>query len=249
MPKQSTQKLLVLLFSQTTQTNTLVGYDALEYLLPDLSEAGRRSLIAHLYREGLIRKERVEKQTLFGSTQHGNRLVTAQFPALSAQTHESFTTWSLLTFLQPPKGDPQFRYLRNLLLSKNALNLNRGVYLLSSDTAMALTKDLEVNYRRAVLVTQIGEWQFGDERSFILENLALMDLQTLYSGISNEIDGLLRSLRFDSDLNYSQKTHIFSVFDRLYSLIQKDSGVFHHYFPKSPTAIELLRRFQNLFTE
>ena len=93
----------------------------------------------------------------------------------------------------------------------------------------------------------MGEWQFGDERSFILEKLALNDLQTLYSGVSSEIDGLLRSLRFDSHLNYSQKLHIFSVFDRLYSLIQKDNGVFHHYFPKQFTASELLARFQLLF--
>lgn len=247
MTKQSTQKLLLLLFSQTTQTNVLLGYSSLADLLPDISEAGRRSLVAHLHRQGLIRKERVNGKTLLGSTQHGDRLITAQFPALSSQTHHWLGEWSLVTFLKPPKSDPQFRYLRSLLVNQNAVPLNRGVYLMPSFGVTPLISDLEVSYRQSVMVTAIGEWQFGDERSFILENFALTDLHQLYSGVSSEIEGLLRSLRFDSHLSDQQKVHIFSVFHRLYSLIQKDNGLIVHYFPQSATAISLLSQFQQLF--
>ena len=127
--KPNTAKLLIFLSSgQWTRSDK----EVLSLLLPDLSPAGRRSLISYCVRQKWIMSELIKNQRHLCLTEYGQRELELHFSLFSKKSDGWNGDWFLIVFLTPPKLDPQFRYLRNFLLEKNAANISRGNYILPS---------------------------------------------------------------------------------------------------------------------
>ncbi len=246
MLKENSLKLLLALYQPDNSKEVLgMDYERMELILPELTPAGRRSLISHLHKNDLVYKQRTDR-TLIYQTQHGKRLLEAQFPVFNSQMRDWSGEWCLVQFLTPPSSDKSFRYLRSLLVEGNAAAISRGSYLVTSVMADALIGELEASYRSAVVVVKLESFLFGDERAIMDQFFNLSDSQQLYSGISREINELLASTSNLSNLSDPQKKRLCSVFDRFYSLIQKDIGITQYYFPRVEGAEDILRRLQKI---
>lgn len=218
----------------------------LELLLPDLSPAGRRSLISYCQKNSWVQSNLINGKRHLYLTAHGRRELELHFPLFSEKADQWNGEWYLVVFLTAPKLDPQFRYLRNYLLDKRATALTRGNYLLPSFLAVDLVEEIHRSYRTQVMMVSIKKWIFGDERSFALDNYSLLDVHQSYSGVSNELEQLLSKKIIFSSASDQEKKDIFSVFDRLATLISGDVGLLQHYFPDIARGRELLDSFFKL---
>lgn len=243
--RENTQKLLIWLFPLTEEEELAITYDELSWLLPELTPGGRRSLIHHLAEKRLVRTDVSSGQTLISSTTHGVEAVRREFPVFRQQDGVD-SGWSMLVFIQAPKSDPHFRYLRNLLLDNQAIALRRGVYLYPGELPSKILDVCRELYVGAVNVFQIDKWVFGDEKMMLDEQTMLSDMSQIYSGISKEINQLLIDLKDKKRLTRKEREHIFSVFARLYENLQRDFGLLPTYQPQSPGGAELLSRLRSL---
>lgn len=249
--KENTQKLLMWLHqphetqAQETSKNKQVSsqrtieYDQLRLLLLDLTPGGRRSLIHHLSRKHLIRSERLPRatgrypHTQLSLTPHGATALATQFPVFATDRENWAGEWSALIFLQAPSSDPHFRYLRALLLDHRAFQLRRGVYLHPGQFPAKIIDTCRDLYVGQVVITELAEWLFGDERSTINDHFMLSDLMSIYSGISSEINQLLTDKNQQKGLTDKFQRRIFSVFDRLFTALSQDVGLLGHYYPSA----------------
>lgn len=243
--KPNTYKLFTFLYSPDTEffANNL----QLKNILPDLSDPGRRSLLSYLINQGLVSSERRGTQAWFRLTHDGERQLEEIFPCFQTSMRQWSGDLVLLVFLEPPKGDQEFRYLRNFLVNHWSTAISRGIYLWPQAMFDQYQRQLEPMYRKSWLVIKNGEWLVGDRRSFLQQHFAIDDLVTSYSGISKEIVQLLKLKKTVSSFSDQQKMTLYSVFHRLYSLIQKDSGLHFYYFPQVADPLKLLNQLHFLF--
>lgn len=244
--KRTTLKILLWLYRDASDDQFLITLEQLQIIVPELSQSGFRSLINLLRKRKLVSGEVRDGQTIFRLTAYGREAIEAHFPNLIIREDEEAINWSLIVFLTPPSTDKGFRYLRKFLLAEGCAQLTRGVYLkpyLIPDKIRQLLLKLYVGN---VLITEVGEWAFGDERSVICDNFQLYDLQKTYSGISDEIETLLKDkiVKKDTKDQYNQK--ICLVFDRLLLAMEGDLGLLDSQFPGTITATHLISRLQNL---
>ena len=242
--KENTRVLLTILSDDSDQFRLSTIY--LPWLLPELSPAGRRSLVHHAIKQSWIRQESVAGRRWLAITPFGQRRLERLFPALRPSADTWQGDWSLITFLRPPSSDRSFRYLRHALLKQSALGLSRGTYLIPGALPLEIMELLDSIYRQSVMVARVGEWSFGDVRAVLEQQLQLSALSSGYSGISTELAELLLKDRQFTILTDQQKTALFSVFNRLYSLIQKDHGLLFHFQPQTPSPQLLIRQFQTI---
>jgi hypothetical protein len=166
--------------------------------------------------------------------------VEADFVAL-ARARQSWTgEWLQLIFLDSPTTDPNFRYLRTLLLQDHCFPLKRGVYLHAGELSKQLINTLQHSYRQSLLVIKCGSWQFGDEQIVIGQKAGLSDLLSVYSGISTELDNLLTKIDNEKSLSVRQKEQIASIFERFVTVLQQDTGILPYYYPQVKTGWQLL---------
>ena len=226
--KPNTSRLLLFL---TITTWVEMDLMMLEMLLPDLTKSGVRSLLVYCQKMSWIKIENLQGKKRVYLTNYGKKELELQFPVFSSKVDQWRGEWELVMFLTPPKTDPQFRFLRNYLLARQGCVVSRGNYLMPSYMVGQLIEDVYQSYRKSVMIFSIKEWVFGDEKTFISDNYHLLDLIDSYSGVSNEIDELLEKKKEGSFANDQQKKVFLSVFSRLASIIQKDSGLLRYYFP------------------
>lgn len=243
--KSTAQKLLLSLYTPTAEP-LWIGYDVVQFLLPEISSAGQRSLIAQLKQKSLISVERWER-TQLRATQQGYQAITVQFPALS-RFQDWQGEWTAVMFLSAPSQDPNFRYLRSMLLQNQAVPITRGMYLYPGPLPAALLELCQDLYREQVAIVQWGKVIQGDLLSLIAPTYALSDIFQTYSGISTELNSLLRRKLPFLELNHSQKEAIYLVFDRFFTALLQDPGITQFYYPQSPRPLELLGGFQELLT-
>jgi DNA-binding transcriptional regulator PaaX len=244
--KTNTKKLLTWLYSTAEQTAYVTDYSQLELILPDMTEGGRRSLVHYLSQKHLIRSERLGEKTSISLTSHGMDALTVQFPVFSPALQQWDGKWSALVFLNGPKGDLHFRYLRQLLLDQHAFCLTRGMYLYPGEFPSQITNVCKDMYVGAVMMIKIEEWRFGDERELINQHYMLSDLVEIFSGISSEINQLLRVKKEQKRLTKKSRSLIFSVFDRLFNVLSQDPGFIHHYYPDVPSVRDLLAQLHSI---
>ncbi len=245
--KENTQKLLVWLYRSSE--SGLVGYEQLSLLFPDYTAGGRRSLIHYLQEQHLLKTDRHGQKTGFSLTTHGREAVESLFPALSERYRETINSglnWYAIIFLQAPKGDQHFRYLRRQLVDNHSLALSRGVYLYPGPLPGWLQADLHNRYIGAVQVLTVKKWQFGDEQATVDSYYKLSDLVEILSGLSSEIEKLLMIKSEQNSLTNKNKQQLFSVFDRLFEVIKDDPGFSDYYFPQTPSSFSLLKRLQGI---
>lgn len=265
--KDKTQKLLVWLYQPALLAEKrLVGYDQLELLFPNYTPGGRRSLVYYLQQKHLLKTERQGRKSGFSLTTHGQEAVEELFPALSPRFRGEVAAsgqpatgssrgsrkqswqgqWQAVIFIDAPKGDQHFRYLREQLVAIQAVSLSRGVYLHPGPLPASLQAELRSLYVGAVQVLSIDQWQFGDEQATVEEHYNLSDVVEILSGLSSEIEELLTSKKEQNSLTNKNKQQVFSVFDRLFEVLKNDAGLSSYYYPQTLTAFELLMTLQTI---
>ena len=244
--KLNTQRLLAWLYSPKKEQRRLTTYTELELLLPDMTGGGRRSLVHYLTQKLLIRTERIGDQTQISLTPHGIDALVAQFPAFNEIYQQWQGEWSVLIFRIGPKGDPHFRYLRQLLLDNHAFSLSRGVYLYPGELPEQVINVCKKMYVGSVTIVATHQWSFGDERQIINQQYLLSDLVEVYSGISKEINQLLELKNNQKRLTKKSRLQIYSVFNRLFNILNQDPGFLHYYYPHVSTAPTLLEQLHSI---
>lgn len=221
-----------------------VSYQQIEMLLPGLTDSGRRSLITVLADRDLIFSDRLEHRLSLSISQYGRTQLEAEFPVLTLAEHPWQGEWCLLLFLQAPKNDPGYRYLRPALLEENFFSLTRGVYLHPGRPGQALIKLLEKEYQGAVTIVQFDNFQFGDELKIIGQKIDLTTTRDTYSEIGKDLNDLLTKKMVCKRLSDQRKQQISSVYDRLVTALESDHGLVQHYFPQATTGCDLLAKLQ-----
>lgn len=239
--KRSTKKLLLWLYSPEIGSTRSMPVSNLSLILPDLKKSGFRSLL------NLLRSQQyLNVETEVSLTAHGRSALEAEFPALKYLTQPIIKNWQMVTFIEAPSNDRQFRYLRQYLLNHRFGQLSRGTYLfpfkLQSEVMSVFTK----LYVGKVVVTGISNWSFGDERLVAGSVFGLKDLMSGYSGISKEIHLLLKKINSQKSIEDKDKTTISLVFDRLADLLVDDLGLLQFYYPDSKSGLDLLFQLQDL---
>lgn len=245
--KHTTKKILLWLYQTDKETKSLVQARQLRLLLPELKDSGFRSLINLLKKQHLISQEEEKGLPAYRLTSYGESLLEAQFPIFSDSMNDWAGEWTIVVFLSAPKSDKQFRYLRRYLVNENCGQLSRGVYLFPGKLPENINKLLFKLYVGSVLVTGMSKWVFGDERSLINNLFGLSDLKTTYSGISKEIDQLLKQKNRAKGFESGDISTVCLVFDRLINSLKFDLGLVHYYYSESKSGRELLKQLQMLF--
>ncbi|PIY80838.1 MAG: hypothetical protein COY80_00780 [Candidatus Pacebacteria bacterium CG_4_10_14_0_8_um_filter_42_14] len=246
--KKNSQILLLSLFTQQSTQAYSLTVPQLRRLVPDLTDSGFRSLLHVLEKKLLISSERIQGRRRFYLTNDGKNALVGLFPSLDTSWQSWDGSWVCLVFLQAPKGDLQFRYLRSLLLEYRAVAISRGVYLYPRQLPAVVLEALQRLYIGSVLCFGVAEWQFGTERPIVVEKYTLESLLDIYSGVSKEARQLLSIENESLRLTVQQKSRIASLFDRLLSALTIDVGFMSYYFPGSPRGSEVLALVQRLFT-
>lgn len=218
----------------------------LALLLPELSPGGRRSLVALLVSQGLLRREPTGSGFELTLSTHGQEALRAQFAAWRFVDEPWDGSWSAIVFLSAPKSDPAFRFLRTKLLAVRAAALRPGIYLYPGALPSELRLLLRELYVGRVLVWETSQWRFGDERQIVAKMFSFSDTLAALSGVSKEIESLLTIFNEQNKLTNTDKLQIYAVFDRLTALMGEELGLINHYYETSPRFEQLVSRLQNL---
>jgi hypothetical protein len=238
--KTNSKKLLLWLYPVKPGERRRVPYWQVPMILPDLTEAGRQSLIRVLADKQLLYSDDLAGYKRLSISSHGQSQLAADLPALRMQADDWQGEWTAVVFLQSPAADPSFRYLRSLLVKQQAFSLKRGLYLYPGQLPAVVNDTLHETYRKSVVVVKISDWQFGDEQIVIGQRTNFRDLIDVYSGISTEIESLLSKKVRVNSLSDQQKDKICSIFDRLYTSLETDLGLIPYYFPQVKTGLSLV---------
>lgn len=247
--KASTKKLLLWLYQTDPTLKRRVGLENLRLILPELKKSGFRSLLNLLKSQEYLLIESVEGESRVSLTSHANKVLEAQFPALTLSNRPTISEWQLITFIEPPSSDKQFRYLRQFLLNNRCGQLSRGSYLHPGPLPTQVAETLLKLYVGKVVVTGFKNWVFGDERLVVDKVFGLTDLKTGYSGISKEIYLLLKKINQQKSIEDRDKTAISLVFDRLVEFLRLDLGLLQFYSPEVKSGLELLGQLQALIKD
>jgi DNA-binding transcriptional regulator PaaX len=244
--KQSTKVLLSWLYTPDERAPRVLLQSEFEWLLPEMTSAGRRSFLHYLNAQRLIHREPSELGWRYAITQFGSKALKAEFPALSEEWQTWQGEWSGLVFKHSPPSDPQFRYLRTVLIEAGAQALARGVFIFPGQFPSRVLELCESLYIDSIVIFAFSQWLFGDERSTITELFNLQDLISLYSGISKESSNLLSVFNSEKGSKDQSKRRFKDLFYRFLTVLEQTPGLFHHYYPHSPSPPGLLKQLQTI---
>lgn len=243
--KKNTKKLLFLLHTPEEDL-TKLPLKLVREVFAHLSDGGFRSWIFHLKGEGLVFVEQRPEDQYAYLTSKGQRAVRQLFPCLNPQWDQWDGSWQLLLFLKAPKGDRQFRYLRQLLLTERAMPLSRGSYLLPMTCSERVMHECQMRYADAVAIGTVKNWLYGLEDPVIVSYYDLNAKALLYSSIGKDIMQLLTQIGAKKRLINTQKKQLLSQLDRLFECALDDPGFLRKYFPEVEDARALLPKVHQL---
>jgi hypothetical protein len=243
--KENAQRLLSWLYP-SDRTARWVKLSELGFVAPELTEGGLQSVLKFLEEHKRLVIERLDGQQLVSITSHGMRALEERIPAFSPQRRDWQGGWQAVIFLHAPKSDPNFRFLRRLLLGSFALPVSRGVFLYPGQLLEKIIFELNSSYEGSVMSTEFKKWTFGDEREIIGSILNFADQANSYSSISSEIDSLLTLDQPLIEFTDQAKLRFSSVFSRLFAVLKNDFGIQQAYLPQVKDGIMLLFELQKL---
>jgi len=220
--KKSSKKLLFYL-GQVDETVVSLDASVSQYILPELSVAGTRSLLYLLNKNFLLEIFTYQKGKQLRITASGMRQLKGLFPAFFTK-EEVEEQWSCIVFIKPPKSDKAFRRLRYLVLAEGAQTMTRGVYLKPGPFSDSLLKTCEEFYKQAVSLFTVGNWIFGFDSLNLLKKMAVDDQLNSLSGISKEVDQLLDNFLQNKIQHHQQKKQIVALLERFYELALTVNG-------------------------
>ncbi len=241
--KENSKKILLFLYP-TENDVVWFSFKELQGLVPNLSVAGLQSALFLLDKKDLLRIDKTQTEWRYGLSSYGKSYLEELFPALYESNDKWQGDWSLLIFLEAPKTDKNFRYLRSYLTQNKAIALTRAVYLYPGLVSDKIKTDLQNSYKNAVLVLKVSKWLFGDDFKVIGQKAQLNDLFELYSSISKEIDRLISIKANEKSFTQQEKTTFFSALSRFLSVLYTDPALLRLYFPQVESAKQLLNKLQ-----
>lgn len=239
------QKIILSLYTEREKTQFWLSYEQLASFVPDISINGLRSQLSRLQSRNLVFSASINDVTCFRLSSEGRSLARQLFPALISGNELELGLYHCIVFLEAKRTDKRFRYLRNFLLNKHFIAVQRGVYVIPGEITELVYTELQNRYEGSVLVFPINKTIFGDIERLIINNQHLADLVTAYSGISNQLNELLSDDHQISQLTEQRKIEFSSLFDRFYRLLSNEAGHWQLYFPQVESALSILTRFQN----
>jgi DNA-binding transcriptional regulator PaaX len=242
--KENSKKILLFLYPSENESFWL-DFSQLQELLPQLSQSGLQSSLFLLDKKDFLRIDKTENEPKYSLSSYGKSYLEDLFPALRGLSEKWQGDWSLIVFLEAPKTDRNFRYLRSYLTQNKAIGLTRAVYLFPGLVDEKIQSDLQRSYKNAVLVLKVSEWLFGDDFKIIGQKAGLSDLFELYSSISKELDRLIRIKGLNKTFTQQEKESFFSALGRFLSILDTDEALLSFYFPQVEAARKLLAKFQN----
>lgn len=243
--KKSTKKLLLLLYSPDLYSPQYFAVKQLSWVLPDLSDSGRRSLLYWLEQKGLIHSLRRSGGLQVSLTELGKQQLELELPALQSPS-DIKAEWHLMLFKTAPTSDPNFHFLRALALKNGALPVGRGIYAFFSKVPAIVLETCRTKYATAVAIGGVSNWEVGNLRDVAVAHYRLLDLSHLYSGVSKEISELLIRKYAEKELNDRSNIINFSLYSRFFANVCEDSGLVQYFFPHTPRVGDILRDFQTL---
>ena len=184
--KDNSKKILIFLYP-TTREDRWLALSSLRQVIPDLTDAGFKSLLFLLEKKQFLKIDKTTNQFRYALSSYAKSSLEAEFPALLQGDDKDKEDWKIIVFLESPKTDKNFRYLRNFLTKNKAIALTRAVFLYLGKLSELIEKELNSSYRNSVVVMELGRWLIGDEFTIMGQKAGLNDLFNLYSGISNEL--------------------------------------------------------------
>jgi len=240
--KQSTLKLLVWLYHHP---QPLAVKRQLPKIMTALKPSGLKSLLFTAKRNFLINQEWIDGVETVLLSSHGVEAVESLFPSLTQKdgtdSHEQ-----LLVFLSAPSRDQGFRYLRSQLNKHKAICLTRGVFYFPYEMPLELNVLLKQLYVGSAIVWEIGQWKFGDKHSVIGQKTDAASMNSLYSGISTELDRLIEKIESNKIAKDQTNTEISSLFDRFFGVLQTDNSHSTASIREARSGKDILLRLQNL---
>ncbi len=241
--KENSKKILLFLYPSENQPIWL-SFTEIAQLVPSLSKNGLQSSLFLLDKKEFLRVDKTKKEWSYSLSSYGKSYLEDLFPALSSNHEKWRGNWSLIVFLEAPKTDKNFRYLRSYLTQNKAIGLTRAVYAFPGDLSQKVQVDLQNLYKNSILVLKISEWLFGDDFKIIGQKAQLSDRFELYSSIGKEVERLIR-IKEDSKIFTQQDfSSFFSALDRFLGVLDGDEALLHFYFPQVVEAKKLLSAFQ-----
>lgn len=244
--KKNAQKVLLTLFTPQHERSLVTPVEKLQQVTPDLTESGYRSLLLFLEGKKLIYREKVFGHVSVGITDEGRRTLTALFPSLQNKWQTWQGTWMVLVFLQAPKTDSHFRYLRSLLLAEQAIPLSRGVYLTADSFSQRLLLECQSLYPQSVAIFSVHRWEMGLDRPLIINYYDLAAKAEAYSSTGNQLNQLLGKNQLNKNSTNQLKNHISPLIDRFLIFLREDPGFIKHFFPDTPDASEIIAKLQKV---
>ena len=241
--KENSKKILLFLYPCADEPSWL-NFQQLQFLLPQLSQTGLQSSLFLLDKKDFLRIDRTQAEWRYSLSSYGQSYLEDIFPAFLADHDKWRGDWSLVIFLEAPKTDKNFRYLRSYLTQNKAIGLTRAVYLFPGTTTEKINTELQNSYKNAVLVLKISKWLFGDDFKVIGQKAQLNDLFALYSSISKEIDRLIGIKLNNKTFTQQENLNFHSSLDRFLSVLSTDEALLSYYFPEVEGVRNLLDKFQ-----
>jgi len=246
MIKKSSQLALILL-NNLQEEPVFYPFEQLNQVLGASGVTSLRSLWHLLEKNGLVVIDDSSKSNKRVSiTKLGSEELTNMFPVFRNDWTSWNQQWVSIAFLEAPRGDKNFRYLRLFLVANGAVSFSRGMYIFPILMLPKIQFEIERAYKRSVLLFTIGELHSGQLEQLILEKYRIKEVRIAYSGVSKQIDQLLIKNRGKNILINREKNAISSIIESLYSVIQYDIGIINFYFPHSQAIKEILRQIQLL---
>lgn len=243
--KKNSKKVLLSIFSDNKEVLRL-NIRVIELLLPDLSKDGRRSLLHLLEKKELIQIIRLQDNTYVSLSDKGRTSLKAEFPALYDSLALTNEVWKVIVFKTPPKGDPQFRFLRAKILSSGGHSLSRGVFIFTSIIPVPTMHVLQTLYAENIYMFSVGEWYLGTQSPIIQEQFHTSDLISAYSSISKQTTSLLTKFETKKGLNDSLKNDFIKIYQRWFDTFSEDRGLVTRYFPQETSGMSVLKEIQKL---
>lgn len=235
MKKNTQMVLLSLYYDVNSSTIHRVPVERLQWLTPELTDGGFRSLLHVLRKQKLITVQKALGVSRASITHYGAKQLEAEFPALNSRWDSWDGSWDCMVFLSAPSFDKQFRYLRNLVVSEKAFPLSRGVYLAAHSFSQRVVSECVESYFGNVTIFSVGSWKVATEAEIIISHYGLQDVAEASSGISKEVSSLIEAVDTKKRLLEKQKESIYLVYDRVNEILLEDPGFCTFYFSDAPS--------------
>lgn len=248
--KRNTSQLLLWLYPGKQNASDLsfkrsVSISEIQIVMPKISDSSLRSLLFLMNKKAWLEIITLESEKYLSITKEGISQLEAQFPALKLGS-SVISHWTIIIFLEPPKNDKNFRYLRRFLLDKKNIQLTRGVYLSPLALDIQTTQLLEKLYKNYVLVVEADNFLFSDVGRIIGSKINLSDTLNILSGLSRELDEVIDKKNIEKRFTDKQKNTISSIFNRLFNLIEQSYCLESYFFPQVKSTLDLLLKLKEI---